>query len=329
MRNFFRVKAWSFLKKLVRRVQDNAATDRAAQLSYYFIFALFPFLFFLVTLAAYLPVRGALDDLLARIQPLMPQEAMGIIREHLDALVTRQRPRLLTFGLGLAIWSASRGVDALRTALNLSYDVKESRPWWKTQGIALIVTLGTSVLMLFAVSAMALGGNVGLWLAEKLHVDRFWPLLWAWARWPITALGIMFVLAVLYYFLPDVEQEWRFITPGSVVGTILWLIASWLFTAYAEKFASYDKTYGSIGGVIVLLTWLYITGFIFILGGEINALLEHESREGKVLGARAPGEAPPPPVERPSIAAPGAAKKADVAERTKRRAWRPWRKAPA
>src|SRR3954467_14635874 len=106
--------AGTFAKKLARRFMDNAATDRAAQLSYYFVFALFPFLFTMVTLAAYLPVQNAIQELLGRIDPLMPEEAMGIIRAQLDSLTTQQRPRLLTFGLFLALWSASRGVDALR-----------------------------------------------------------------------------------------------------------------------------------------------------------------------------------------------------------------------
>jgi membrane protein len=139
----------------------------------------------------------------------------------------------------------------------------------------------------------------------------------------------MLVLALLYYFLPDVKQEWRFITPGSVIGTLLWLLLAWGFAVYAENFASYDKTYGAIGGVIVLMTWFYISGFVFILGGEINALFEHASPEGKAVGARAPGEEPPPLVERPSVAAPGAAKTAEAAERTHKRAlWARFRKSP-
>ena len=300
--------AKEFVKKLGKRVRDNAATDRAAQLSYYFLFALFPFLFFVVTLGAYLPVKGAIADLMMRLDPLMPDEAMGIIRTQLTRLTTQQRPHLLTLGLALAVWSASRGIDALRTSLNLSYDVKESRPWWRTQGAALLITVTTSALMLLAVAGLALGGHAGLWLAGHLHVDKFWPLLWDWLRWPITAVGVMLVFALLYYFLPDVEQQWRFITPGSLIGTALWLLASWLFSAYADNFGSYDKTYGSIGGVIVLMTWLYVTGLIFIVGGEVNALIEHESREGKAKGARAPGEAPAPPLERPSVAPPGAVK---------------------
>jgi len=325
----FTIGARPFAQQLARRVSDNAVTDRAATLSYYFFFALFPFLFTMVTLAAYLPVTGAVEQLMVRLDPLMPDEAMSIIRGQLTALTTQQRPRLLTLGLLLALWSASRGVDALRTALNLSYDVKESRPWWRVQSIAIGITIATSALMLLSIAGLALGSSAGLWLSAKMHVDQFWALLWGWLRWPITAAGIMLVLALLYYFLPDVKQEWRYITPGSVLATLLWLLLTWGFSVYAENFGSYDKTYGAIGGVIVLMTWFYISGVVFIVGGEVNALLEHLSSEGKVLGARAAGEAPAPPVERPSIAAPGAAKSAETAERSRKRLWSRLRKSHA
>src|SRR5207244_748736 len=141
-----------FLKKLYKRWSDNAITDRAAQLAYYFLFALFPFLFFLVTLTAYLPLQSAAQDLVSRLEPVMPDEAMGIVRGQFDKLLTIQRPRLLTFSLALALWSASRGVDAIRTALNLAYDVKETRPWWKTQGMALAITILGALLVLVSVA---------------------------------------------------------------------------------------------------------------------------------------------------------------------------------
>ena len=280
--------AGEFLKKFAHRFADNAATNRAAELAYYFLFALFPFIAFGVTLAAYLPTRGAVDELLARLDPVIPEEAEQIIRAQLTALSSQQRPHFLTFGLGLAVWSASRGLDALRSSLNHSYGVKESRSWWRIQVLAILLTVVTSVVLLFAVAGIALGGNAGLWLATHLHVDRFWPFFWGLLRWPITTVGVLLVFAVLYYFLPDVKQEWRFITPGSLLGTVLWLLASYVFSLYADHFGSYDKTYGSIGGVIVLMTWLYVTGLIFIVGGELNALIEHESAEGKSKGERAP-----------------------------------------
>jgi membrane protein len=310
---------WQFLKLLARRSLDNAVTDRAAALAYYFLFSLFPFLVFLVTLTAYLPLRSASDQLLARVREVMPHEAFDIIQNHLRDVLNHPRPRLLTFGLVLTLWSASSGVDALRAALNLSYDVKESRPFWKTRGFSLLLTALGSVAVLLAVTMIALGGKAGFWLAGKVGLSEAYAIAWALLRWPVTALVILSIAALLYYLLPDVKQEFRFITPGSIVCTGLWLFSTWAFTLYAEHFGSYNATYGSIGGVMVLMTWLYLTGLVFIVGGEINAIIEHASADGKVRGARAAGEAAPPPLERPSVAAPGATKTAGAAERSQER----------
>ena len=304
-------------RKLYQQWTDHAVPDKAAQLSYYFLFALFPFLFFLVTLTAYLPVKGATNEMVARLSGIMPDAATSILKQHLDSLVNVQRPKLLTLGLAIALWSASRGIDALRTALNLAYDVKETRPFWKTQGLAIAVTVLSAVLVLASIALFALGTGAGEWIADRLGVERYYAIVWSYMRWPITAVLIMFVLAVLYYVLPDAKQEWRFITPGSVLATLLWLSATWGFTKYAEHFGNYNVTYGSIGGVIVLMTWLYITGLVFILGGEINAILEHAALgEGKASGAHAPGEAPAPPEDRPSAAPPGAMKDQAAAQRS-------------
>jgi membrane protein len=304
-------------RKLYLHWTDHTVSDKAAQLSYYLLFSLFPFLFFLVTLTAYLPVKGATSELVARLSAIMPDAATAIVKDHLQSLVTVQRPKLLTLGLAIALWSASRSIDALRTALNLAYDVKETRPFWKTQGIAVFVTVLSALLVPLCVAGFALGTTAGEWLADRLGVERYYAVVWSWARWPITALVIMFVLAVLYYVLADAKQEWRFITPGSVGATLLWLLATWAFTQYAEHFGNYNATYGSIGGVIVLLTWLYITGLIFVLGGEVNAILEHHAAgEGKAAGAHAPGEAPVPAEDRPSAAPPGAMKEKAAAQRS-------------
>jgi membrane protein len=307
-----------FLKRLYQEYENDAVADSAGALSYYFVYSLFPFLFFLVTLTAYLPwIRQSVGTALDRLRDLMPAQAMSIVEQHIKGLVARPRPHLLTVGLAVAIYSGSRGVDAIRKALNLAYDVKESRPFWQTELIALGMTAGGAFLLLVGVAALAAGGDIGLWAARHLDIAKEYVLLWSWLRWPITAFIVMLAAALAYYVLPDVKQEFKFITPGSVFGTLIWLLASWGFGQYVSHFGSYNVTYGSIGGVVILLTWFYISGFVFLMGGEANAIIEHHSAEGKASGARAPDQAPPPPEERPSAMPVGAAKSAEAASRSR------------
>ena len=300
-----------FAVRVWRAIDAHAATDTAAQLAYYALFSLFPFLVFLTTLTAWLPLRGAVGELMARLADIMPDEALDILRQHVTSLLVNARPKLLTVGLAVTLWSASRATDALRRGLNLAYDVKESRSWWHTQATALVMTVAVSILVLASVAMIVLGGRAGLWLAERGHFAVAFQEAWTWLRWPATALVFMLAAAISYYTLPDVVQEFRYITPGSVASTVLWLVSTWGFTQYAEHFGNYDVTYGSIGGVVVLMTWLYISGLVLILGGEMNAVIEHASTGGKSAGARAPGQRPPPAWERPSAMPPAAVKGGD------------------
>jgi len=301
-------------KLLYEKYFDHAVSSSAATLSFYFFFSLFPFLFVLVALTAYLPVfNPSMQRILEAARDVLPGEAMKIVDSHLQGV--GGHPKLLTLGLVATLYSASRGVDAVRAALNLSYDVKESRPIWKTQGIAFGVTIGGALLVLVSVGAAVIGGDLGFWLSRHLGVGTLYVDAWRWARWPVTISLTMLMAALGYYLLPDVEQEFKFITPGSVIATLAALGASWGFGQYAARFGSYDLAYGSIGGVVVLMTWFYILGLIYLMGGEINATLEHESPVGKSAGARAPGQRPPPKSERPSALPVGAAGSADAAER--------------
>ena len=305
-------------KRLYQAYEDNEVGDSAAAIGYYFIFSLFPFLFFLATLIAYIPfARGSTDTLLARARAILPSEAMGIVEMHLRGLMGRPRPHLLTLGLAAAVYSASCGVDALRKGLNLAYDVKESRPLWKTELLAFGITVGGGLLVLVAIALLVAGGSAGLWAARYLHIADEYVIVLRWIRWPIVAIMITLGAAFSYYLLPDVEQKLKFITPGSVIGTSVWFLASWGFGAYVSHFGSYNLTYGSIGGVIVLLTWFLITAFILLMGGEMNAIVEQAAPDGKKRGARAPDQAPPPPDQHPSAVPPGATKSAGVAERTR------------
>ena len=165
------------------------------------------------------------------------------------------------------------------------------------------------------VGVLIAGGFAGHWVAARLGIERAFSIGLGIVRWPLTAALMMLGSAVGFHLLPDVKQKFTFMLPGAIVGTLLWLGATWVFTQYVRYFGSYDVTYGSIAGVVVLLTWLYISGFIFVIGGEINAILEHAAVVGKEDGARDESEAAPPTSQRPSFAPPGAAKTAAVAGR--------------
>lgn len=275
-----------FLKRLWRSLQDDVALDGAAQLAYYFVYSLFPLLFFAVALTAFLPLRDALESTLAQARPFVPATTMQAIEGQLRALLERPRPQLLGLSLLVALWSASRGVDGYRKALNLAYRVTESRSFLKTQWLALWTTIVSAVLVLVGFAMILLGGDAGAWLAAKLGVAPEFAVVWSWLRWPATALVIMSVAALTYYALPDVKQAFRFITPGSVTSTVLWLLSTWGFSKYADNADSFNVTYGSLGGAIVLLTWLYLSALVFIIGGEMNAVIEHSSPTGKLPGAR-------------------------------------------
>lgn len=281
-----------FGKQFYQRFLDNDLSGIAAELSYYFLFSMFPFLVFLVALAAYLPLQDAVQDALSRMSTVMPKEAMGIIQEHLKGLVNQQRPRLLSVGVLITIWGASRGVNAFLSGLNIAYSVKDKRSYFRVQAIAVAMTVASSLLVFVAFALIILGGKVGFYIADHLHLGRYYNTLWSWLRWPLSALVIMLTVAVNYYILPDLKQRLKFILPGAIIGTLLWILVTWAFTEYAGHFGNYNATYGSIGGVIVLMTWLYLSGLIFLIGGQLNAILESAAPEGKAARERAAEQAP-------------------------------------
>jgi membrane protein len=291
-----------FFATLGARLRAHDTLGSAAQLAYYLLLALFPFLFFVVTLLAFLPLGDAVEDLMDRLSAVMPDQAMRIISDQLRDLLGQTRPKLLTAGLFFALWSVSRGVDAMRKGLNLAYEVKESRSFWRVNAAELLLTVVGTVLILVSFAMVVLGGKLGEIIADHLNIERQWALLWSWLRWPATALVVMLVASLAYHFLPNVRHRFRLITSGSAVGSALWLLATWGFTQYAENFGKYNAMYGSIGGVIALMTWLELSGLIFLLGGEINALIERTSHErrARARGGEESVNWTRPSVDRPS-----------------------------
>ncbi len=269
-----------FLGGLKGEISKDGVTDLAASVTFFGILALFPFLLFLVALASVVITADDAQRIVQQLGEVAPGPATQILGERIQQLGGQQNVALLGLGALFAIWSASGGVMALIGALNRCYDVKEGRPFWKVRGIAILMTIVAGVLALVAALVAVATAPLADWIGGPAGTAI------GWLRLPVAGLVMMFLWALLYYVLPDVEQSFRFITPGSVLGVVLWVIASWGFSMYVSHFGSYDKTYGSLGGVIVLLLWMWISSLVLLVGAETNALIEHRSPEGKRQGAK-------------------------------------------
>jgi membrane protein len=272
--------------RVVKEVREDDCLGGASQLAYYLLFAVFPFALFLTALLGYLPIPNLMERLLAALATLLPGDMVTLLQAHVRQLVTEQKGGLLSFGILTALWASSSAVVAIIDALNRAYDVQEGRPWWKVRGVALLLTIGLSLFIVLAMVLLIFGPQLGDWLASLVGLGKVFELLWNILRWPVSAGMLAVAIAVVYYYAPDVEQEWKWITPGAVFAVLATIVVSLGFSLYVSRFGSYNKTYGSIGAVIVFLTWLYLTGLCLLVGGEINAEVEHAAPTGKAPGQK-------------------------------------------
>lgn len=269
-----------FFGGLRKEMAHDRITDVAASVTYYGVLALFPFILFGVALASVVITPSDAERLVRELSQVAPGAVTEIVGGRIRQLGGQQNVGLLGFGAVAAIWAASGGIMALMRALNLAYDVEEGRPWWKVRAVAILMTLVSGALALVA----ALVAIAAAPLADRLGGPL--GLVIGWLRLPVAGLFMMLLWALVYFALPDVQQRFKFITPGSVGGVFLWVLASWGFSKYVSSFGSYDKTYGALAGVIVLLLWMWISSLIVLVGAEANALIEHASPEGKRKGAK-------------------------------------------
>ncbi|MDP8947343.1 MAG: YihY/virulence factor BrkB family protein [Actinomycetota bacterium] len=285
------------LKATVQEFQRDDALGLAAQLAYYLILALFPFILVLVSLMGTFGSEELASEVLGYFRQVMPEEAYKIIETFTGDIISgdAKAPGLLSFGILFTIWAASGAFAALISALNRAYDVQETRPFWKVRGIAILMTLGLSVLILIGVLLLVLGPQIGATIANLFGLGDLFLLVWGIARWPVALLFMVFTVALLYYFAPDVDQPFRWITPGGLIGVLLWVLASVAFNFYVSNFGSYNKTYGAIGAVIVLLLYLYISSLTILFGATLNATLVRMKEEisgEQILDAKPANEKP-------------------------------------
>ena len=280
----------ALVTRTVKELSADNGLGLAAQLAYYFFFALFPALLVGIAIASFFPLEHFVDRIVGTLAGVVPGDVIAIIRDQIVKISGGDHGGLLTVGLLTAIWSSSAAMVALIDALNRAYDIEEGRAWWKVRLLAIGLTLALAVFMLVAFSLVLVGPIAADWVADATGLGPV--LAWSWKvlQWPLVVALVSVAIGMVYYFAPDSEQEWIWITPGSVLATVLWLAASLGFKLYVANFASYTETYGTIGGVIVLLLWFYITGLVFVAGAELNAEIEHASPYGKASGEKRVGE---------------------------------------
>ena len=276
--------------ELVRRTWRDAMEDDilglAAQMSYYFLLALFPAILFLLALASFFPISNVTDEIGQSLGPFVSPQVLELIQEQMQRLANNDSGGLLTFGVAAALWSSSAAMVSIVGALNRAYDIEEGRPWWKVRLLAIALTLGVALFVLSALSLVLLGPTWADALGRATGWGGPFKATWLVLQWPLVFMLVTTGLGLIYYFGPDAEQDWAWITPGAVAGTVLWLVASLALKLYVANFTDYNAAYGTVGGVIVLMLWFYVSGLAILAGAEMNAEIEHASPYGKPPGQK-------------------------------------------
>ncbi|WP_420473818.1 YihY/virulence factor BrkB family protein [Noviherbaspirillum sp. ST9] len=263
-------------KKAFSDFLDDDMTTYASALAYQVFFSIFPFIIFLIALLGFLRLEDFFDWLRQHSQMMLPPEASEQVNKVIADL-QKEQGGLLSIGVIVALWSASAAIRATMNALNVAYDVRESRPAWKLYPLSLIYTVGLAAMMIAAAALLTIGPQVVQWVAQQVGLEQIFVTLWAWLRWPAALFILTLAVAIIYYVAPNVKQKFRFISPGALLAVAVWVAASLGFKLYVVNFADYNATYGSIGAIIILLLYFFISSAVLLFGAEINATIEKQS----------------------------------------------------
>jgi membrane protein len=280
------------MRSLARAIKNFSNDDMlvyAAALSYQLFFSLFPFVIFLLALLGLLNIPGFFDWLLKQSQTVLPGQASGLMKNIIGQIRGQAASGALSLGAVLALWSASSAVRMAMHAFNVAFKV-EDRPAWKKFPASIFYTAALAVLIIVAAALMMIGPQLASWIAKQVGMGSVFATIWTWARIPVAVVVLMLAAALVYGLFPNVDQPFRFITPGSVLAVIVWILASLGFSWYVANFASYNATYGSLATVIVLLFYFFISAAILLFGAELNAEVYHEATEDGGTGRRGPEE---------------------------------------
>ena len=272
----------TFAGRLWIRIDDHDLFGRAAQLSYYFLLAVFPLLLVLVTLLGYFAESGSElhNKLLSYLSTVMPSSSVMLVHTTLDEITKARGGGKLSLGILAALWAASNGMGAISSTLNVAYAVKEDRPWWRVRLVAIFLTIMVSLFIIVALAIVFFGGHLGDRVAAHFGFSAAFASAWKVLQWPIALLFLLVTFDLIYYLAPnDRRPKRRLWTGGAITAVVLWLLVSFGFRLYLHFFNSYSVTYGSLGALIVLMLWFYFTGLAILIGGEVNSELELRARE--------------------------------------------------
>lgn len=285
---------WTALRRALTRTYDDVLQHHtstvSAALSYYFMLSIFPTLILLSAALSYVAVPALFAAVLVFMGRLLPSETMGLIHTVLGGALSANRGAWLSVGLIGTLWVVSSAFDATIEALDIAYDVQDQRPIWKTRLLALGLAGVSGILLLVALAVMMVGPRFGDWLAARLELSREFVMLWPFLHWSIAISFAVVAVEAIYFLAPNVKQRFVASLPGAILSVTLWITLSYLLGIYVRHFAHFNRTYGTLGGFIALMTWLYWNSFALLLGAELNAELAKESESGKIEQKTSPQE---------------------------------------
>jgi membrane protein len=288
---------WKELGKRVwHEMNEDDVWGRAAQLSYYFLLALFPLLLVMMALLGIFADQGTelRNNLIAYLGQVMPASAGELVHKTVEELTNSAGAGKISFGLLATVWAASNGMGAISESLNAAYEVKETRPYWKTRLVAIGLTAALALLIISALALLLYGFQIADAIAVKAGLGDAFTITWKIVQWPIVLFFILIGFNLIYYFAPDLKkQEWKWVTPGAAIGVAIWILVSLGFKAYLSYFNSYSATYGSLGALIIMMLWFYFTGMAIMIGGEVNSEIENAAAEAGEPDAKEKGEKTP------------------------------------
>ncbi len=277
-------------KRTAKEILADDLLNLSAQQAYYFFFALFPALLTVISIASFFPIDNLVGQVVTTLGRFAPPDVLQIIQYQIGKISESKQGGILTFAFLLTLWSSSGAMVSIISTLNAAYDITEARPMWKVRLTAIGLTIGMALFIVVSIALVLVGPSVVTHFANVLHLGAVFKwVLWV-LQWPVVFALVATGIGLVYYFAPDAVQDWVWITPGSIVATLLWVIASVGLKLYIQFFGNYNETYGTLGGFIVLLTWFYVSGLAILIGAELNAEIEHASPYGKATGEKVPGE---------------------------------------